>query len=56
MQITLPSSKRFAEEKGEEMSTGVWSSFEIILLKEIIKASKKDELIIPHKMYDDIVY
>ena len=48
MQINLPTSKRFAEENREEMSTGVWSSFATILLKEII--------IVPHKMYDDVVY
>lgn len=56
MQITLPTSKRFAEDKGEEMSTSVWSSFESILLREIIKESKKDESIVPHKIYNDVVY
>lgn len=56
MQITLPTSKRFAEDKGEEMSTSVWSSFESILLREIIKESKKDQSIVPHKIYNDVVY
>ena len=55
MQITLPTSKKFAEDKGEELSAGVWSNLESILLKEIIKASKINESIIPHKLYNDIV-
>ena len=52
MQITLPDSKMFAEDRGEDMSTGSWSIFESIVLQEIL--NPENETI--DKVYSDIVY
>jgi len=55
MQIALPNSKKFAEDRGEQLSTGVWSNFESIVLKEVIETSKIHESS-TLELYNDIVY
>ena len=57
-QLDIPSSKRFAIDKGEVISTAIWSEFETIVIQEVMKyledESKDEEELT--KMYNDVVY
>ena len=62
-QQDVPTSKRFANECGEEISRGVWSDFESILLSEVITrvsaTNEQDdqfEYNIITKLYNEVVY
>ncbi len=55
-QVDIPTSKKFALERGEILSTGVWSDFESIVLNEIISHQEKDSTIDIVTTYNDIVY
>lgn len=54
--MDIPSSKKFALDRGEQLSKGVWSSFESILLDEVCFSLKQenDNTAIA-KLYNDIV-
>ena len=56
MQDDIPSSKRFAEDRGEMVESGAWSTFESIVLNEVHQVVEKisDEDTV--KMYNDIKY
>ena len=56
MQEDVPSSKRFAEERGELVEAGTWSNFESIVLNEIYYIAEKDQNVDAVKLYDDVVY
>ena len=56
LQVEIPKSKQFAEERGEIMSGAIWSHFETILLNELCTAlldQLTNEVIT--KVYNDIV-
>ena len=57
LQINIPSSKRFAQERGECMSQAIWSNFESIVLHEICTSlqQESDNSMIA-KLYNDVVY
>ena len=57
LQIDIPSSKRFAQERGECMSQAIWSNFEPIVLHEICTSLRQesDNSMIA-KLYNDVVY
>ncbi len=40
LQMSLPSSKRFAVDRNEDVAKGQWSEFEKITLYEIVSAEK----------------
>ena len=44
LQQEIPSSKRFALDRGESLSKGTWSDFETIVIDEICKLSRKQQL------------
>jgi len=56
LQIDIPSSKRFAQERGELMSQAIWSSFESIVLTEICNSlqQENDNNVIA-KLYNELV-
>lgn len=56
LQVEIPKSKRFAEERGEIMSAAIWSHFETILLNELCTTlldQPTNEVIT--QVYNDIV-
>ena len=53
--MQVPTSKQFAGERGESLSTAIWSDFETIVLMEIISTNEKDECDTT-KLYNDTVY
>lgn len=52
----MPSSKRFAEERGELVEAGSWSNFESIVLNQIYQILEKDQNVDAIKLYGDVVY
>ena len=54
LQKEIPSSKKFALDRGESLSTAIWSDFESIVLEEISASEQQDESMI--KLFNDIVY
>ena len=56
LQMDIPSSKRFAQERGELMSQAIWSSFESIVLTEICNSlqQENDNNVIA-KLYNELV-
>ena len=52
----IPPSKKFAVERGEMVSSSIWSDLETIILKEISIASKEYTHHSVTKLYNDIVY
>ena len=57
LQIDIPSSKRFAQERGEHISEGIWSSFESTVLHDICTSLQQEtDSGIITKLYNDIVY
>ena len=57
LQTMVPSSKKFALERKEEINETVWSTFEIIVLHEVVKCvSISMNEISMHKVYNDVVY
>ena len=57
LQTMVPSSKKFALERKEEKNETVWSTFEIIVLHEVVKCvSISMNEISMHKVYNDVVY
>jgi len=48
--------KKFAIDRGEQISEAVWSSFETIVLGEICKHYEAEEVSGIHELYNDIVY
>lgn len=57
LQIALPTSKRFAVDRGESLSTSIWSDFESIILDEIL-SNHQDALSTTDitNTYNSIVY
>ena len=55
MQEDVPSSKRFAEERGELVETGCWSNFETLVLSEIHNIAEKNQNADSVKLYNDVV-
>ena len=55
MQVEIPSSKKFAVDRGEVVSEAVWSSFESIVLDELCKSPDVKSADIP-KLYNDNIY
>ena len=56
MQVEIPTSKKFAEDRGEELSTGIWSEFETVVLNEVINTLKDDDNEEDmYKVYNDVV-
>ena len=53
MQQQIPSSKMFALDRGESLSTAIWSDFESIVLAEICALGQQEDIT---KFYNDIVY
>ena len=57
LQVSIPSSKRFAEIRDEKVAEGFWSEFETLVLQEVISEINAHE---DHsgieKLYNDIVY
>ena len=56
MQEDVPSSKRFAKERGELVEAGSWSNFESIVLSEVHEIAEKDRNVDIAKLYNDVVY
>lgn len=58
LQVKIPTSKKFAVEKGEDISTALWSEFETIAILKVLKHlesnSEGDDDIT--KIYNDVVY
>ena len=53
LQMSLPSSKRFAVDRNEDVAKGQWSEFETITLYEIVSTEKNvGEM---KKVYNDVV-
>lgn len=54
-QVDIPQSKKFAQERGEETSHGIWSNFESIVLEQVCLKCKEgcEDMT---KLYNDIVY
>ena len=51
----VPSSKKFSLERKEEINETVWSTFEIIVLREVVKCvSISMNIISMHKVYNDV--
>lgn len=53
--VDVPNSKRFAEQRKEAISMGVWSDFESIILNQIISMSSFEDMESVDKLYNDIV-
>ena len=51
----IPPSKKFAVERGEVVSSSIWSDLETIILKEISIASEEYTHHYVTKLYNDIV-
>ena len=56
MQEDVPSSKRFAEERGELVEARTWSNFESIVLSEIHDIAEKDHNAHTVKSCNDVVH
>ena len=54
LQDNLPSSKKFAEDRGEKVESGVWSTFESIVLHEIQQIVEENANLDPTNMYNDV--
>ena len=54
LQKEIPSSKNFVLDRGESLSTAIWSDFESIVLEEISASEQQDENMT--KLFNDIVY
>ena len=52
--IYVPSSKKFAEDRGETVESGVWSTFESIVLHEIQQIVEENVNPDPMNMYNDV--
>ena len=50
----LPTSKRFALERKEEVNETIWSTFETIVLHEVLRCVTNETRVI-HKVYNDLV-
>ena len=55
LQENIPSSKHFAQERGEKLSEAVWFTFESLVLHEVCALLKKADIHIITKTYTDIV-
>ena len=55
MQVTLPHSKDFAEERGEKLSEGSWSTFESLVIHEVCIEHRESDIGTITKTYNDIV-
>ena len=56
LQDDIPSSKKFAEDRGETVESGVWSTFESIVLNEVQQIVEENSDLDIVKMYNDIKY
>ena len=56
LQVQVPTSKQFAGERGESLSTAIWSDFETIVLMEVISTNKEKDECDTTKLYNDTVY
>ena len=57
LQLVLPSSKKFALDRGEFLSTSLWSDFESIVLNEILNVVEEGNAESDvTKLYNDTVY
>ena len=57
LQLVLPSSKKFALDRGESLSTSLWSDFESIVLNEILNVVEEGNAQSDvTKLYNDTVY
>ena len=56
LQIPLPNSKKFAEDRGESVVAGVWSEFETIVVLEIFCFHENQDKTIITKYYNDVVF
>lgn len=54
LQIELPSSKKFAVERGEVLSVNIWSTFETIVLSELQNIEETEDLD-TFQLYNEIV-
>ena len=52
----MPNSKAFAMDRGECISTAVWSDFESIIVMEILQSHDQEDTTNITKLYNDIVY
>ena len=55
MQVPIPNSQTFANQREEKLSDGVWSSFETIALHETLGDHKDNETSMITKIYNDVV-
>ena len=57
LQVEIPSSKRFALDRGESISSAIWSDFESIVLHETCTSLPTDAATsLITKVYNDVVY
>ena len=54
-EVHIPSSKKFALDRGECISVGIWSDFETLVLNEVHEISKRTDLD-KTKLYNDVVH
>ena len=55
MQAHIPTSKKFALDRGETISKSIWSDFETLVLIEILRISQDDDCADVVKLYNDVV-
>ena len=53
--VDVPNSKRFAEQRKEDISMGIWSDFENIVLNQIISLTSFESMESVGKLYNDTV-
>ena len=56
LQLQLPTSKKFAIDRGESLSDAIWSDFETIIVMEVSQSSEYKDASTITKLYNDIVY
>lgn len=55
MQVSVPKSKDFVNQRGEKLSEGMWTFFESLVVHEISIVHKECDTSIITKIYNDIV-
>ena len=56
LQRTIPSARKFAQERKENVTSTIWSDFETITLRELAKYEQLTNYPAIQKLYNDIVY
>jgi hypothetical protein len=56
LQLQVPKSAKFANDRGEKLTEGNWSEFEKIVLNEIVAHTTQKDVLEIHKLYNDIVF